>query len=102
MHLVAAQKFFIKQITVKLYSNLFYFFAFTFMIKPSMLQVGANQHHFKIINCFDVITNDALCILCILNKIQFKFFMIMQWKIKLFLCTGKDGKTIIFCKRNYF
>ena len=58
------QKCFIKQVSVKLYRDLFYVFAFAFVAKPSVLKVRANQHQFKAIYFMNMISYDPLGMLC--------------------------------------
>ena len=83
--MVPLQEFIIQQIAVKLNGDLKYLLVFTLMRKPAMLQVWTNQYQFQITDLFYMIADNALGAVSILNKIQFKFFVIVQREIKFVL-----------------
>ena len=81
-HLVTLQELVVEQVAVELDSNLFDLLAHTFVSKPTMLQVRANQYHFEVINFFKVITDYSPGTFGVLNKVELKLLVIVQWKVK--------------------
>jgi hypothetical protein len=63
-----------------------------------MLQVTAYQHQFQVVDIFYMVTHHAPGAFGILNKIQLKFFMVVQGKIKSRFYTGKNGKAVALCQ----
>jgi hypothetical protein len=94
MQLIPAQHFFIKQVFVKLDRDLMYFLAFAFMCFPDMREIGAYQYKFGVVNFFHMIPDYPPGPFRIYDQVQFHLLMVMQRKIELGFCPGKNGEAI--------
>ena len=101
-HLIALQKLFVEEITVKLDRDLADVFVLQFVVKPAVLQVGPDQHKFKIFNFFNMVADHPAGACRIDNQVQFIFFMIVQGKVKMGLVAGENRETVALCKRRNF
>jgi hypothetical protein len=79
---------------VKLNGDLGKFFAFAFMVKPAVLQVWANQYQLQVVDLINMVSHHAFYSFSIINKIQLKFFVVVQGEIKFGLDPVKHGEAI--------
>lgn len=68
--------------------------AFTFMGKPAMWQVAAQQYQVDISNNFYVVAYNSFGPRRIIDKVEFKLFMVVQREIKLTLYPVEKSKTV--------
>ena len=81
-HLVALQELVVEEVAVKLDCYLADLFILQFVIEPAVLQVGPDEHKFKIFNFLHVVADHPAGAACVQYQVELVFFVLVQGKIK--------------------
>lgn len=99
IQLIALQEDLMKQVAVELDRELVDLFAFAFMGKPGVRNIGPHQYQLQVIDLLHAAADDTTDTRRIFDEIQLVFLMVMYREIEFRLVPGIQGEAISFCER---